>query len=193
MDKSSVFKGYLIAIAALGAAIAIALYAFLRDPQEETPDKFGFGKVAGADRIKALDIDVMPDGRGLPAGTGDIRQGLIIYTEKCVSCHGNGEKVDYKLPGDALFVNQPAKKTKTIGTYWPYATTIFDYIRRAMPYNAPGSLSDQEVYHLTAYLLYANKVIPANTVINEHSLPKIVMPAKKNYVVDDREGGSDIR
>jgi len=193
MNKLSFLNGYFISIAVLVAVVGMILFTFLKHPRTEKPKHFGFGKTAGVAKIKALDIDVRPDGRGLPAGSGNSKRGLLIYTAKCQSCHGNGEKVDYKLPGEALFVNQPTEKTKTIGTYWPYATTIFDYVRRAMPYNAPGSLSDQEVYHLTAYLLSANKIISADAVINEHTLPKIVMPAKKNYVDDDREGGAEIR
>ncbi|WP_442589179.1 c-type cytochrome [Pedobacter sp. AW31-3R] len=157
------------------------------------PGRFGFGRPAAVTQVAAMDIDVMPDGRGLPAGTGKVEPGKLIYEAKCISCHGNGEKTDFPLPGGALFIAQPTPKTKTIGTYWPYATTIFDYVRRAMPYNAPGSLTDQEVYHLTAYLLYANRIIAAGATLDQASLPKVVMPAKSKYVDDDRKGGKEIR
>lgn len=165
----------------------------LLEKDKEQPARFKFGRAARPEEIKAWDIDVMPDGRGLPAGTGHIKTGLLIYQSKCVSCHGNGDKTSLELPGGPLYMDQPTEKTKTIGTYWPYATTIFDYVRRAMPYNAPGSLNNQEVYDLTAFLLFANKVIPENAVINQHTLPKIVMPAKKRYVTDNRRGGNEIR
>ena len=165
----------------------------LLEKDKVQPARFGFGRAARPEEIKAWDIDVMPDGRGLPAGTGRIKTGLLIYQSKCASCHGHGDKASLELPGGPLFLDHPTEKTKTIGTYWPYATTIFDYVRRAMPYNAPGSLSNQEVYDLTAFLLFANKVIPENAVINQQSLPKIVMPAKKRYVTDNRRGGNEIR
>lgn len=82
---------------------------------------------------------------------------------------------------------------KAIGNYWPYATTLFDYIRRAMPFNAPGTLSNEEVYHLTAFLLSSNKVIDSNMVINARTLPAVDMPARKLYVNDDRRGGNEVR
>ncbi len=82
---------------------------------------------------------------------------------------------------------------KTIGTYWPYATTVFDYIRRAMPFNEPGSLTDEEVYHLTAYLLHANGIIDEKATITAQTLPKVVMPAQKLFIPDDRRGGPEIR
>lgn len=85
------------------------------------------------------------------------------------------------------------KKEKTIGNYWPYATTVFDYIRRAMPFSQPGSLTNEEVYHLTAYLLNANEIIDEKTVINAQTLPKIVMPARDLFVPDDRKGGPEIK
>ncbi len=184
--------------------IVMIFVACNRQGGSSVPEKFGFGRVARKEEIRALAIAVMPDGRGLPAGSGNVLQGKLIYNTKCLVCHGNGEKTESPLPGEPLFENylsggdhfpkdQSTGKIKTIGNYWPYATTIFDYVRRAMPYNAPGSLSNQEVYHLTAYLLYANRIIPENGVINERSLPKIVMPARKRYVHDDRKGGPELK
>lgn len=175
----------------LTISVIILIFNKLNSPSR--PDHFGLGRPASIAAIKALDIDVRPDGKGLPVGSGTVQAGLLIYNAKCIACHGNGEKTESPLPGEPLFLNHPSEKTKTIGTYWPYATTIFDYVRRAMPYNAPGSLTNQEVYHLTAYLLYANKIIKSNTVISNRSLPKIVMPAKSRYVEDDREGGTTLR
>ncbi|WP_406825223.1 c-type cytochrome [Pedobacter sp. KACC 23697] len=160
------------------------------------PAKFGFGRPATAQEIAAWDIDVRPDGKGLPAGQGDVKKGKLLYAQKCAMCHGvNGtEKPGVKLPGNALVGDTSAtSKPKTIGNYWPYATTLFDYMRRAMPYNMPGSLSNDEVYSITAYLLNANKIIKAGVVLDAKNLYKIVMPAKKLFIMDDRKGGPEIK
>ena len=163
------------------------------------PVTFGFGRPAHANEIAALDIDVHPDGTGLPAGSGDAVKGKTLYAAKCAACHGiiGNDGPNDKLVGideeDALPFGQDPTRVKTIGNYWPYATTVFDYIRRAMPYHAPGSLSNEEVYSLTAFLLHANKIIDSTTVINAYSLPKVVMPGKVLFVEDDRRGGAEIR
>ncbi|RFS14546.1 c-type cytochrome [Emticicia sp. C21] len=158
------------------------------------PSSFGFGRKATQVEIDRLDIDVRPDGKGLPAGSGLAAKGKLIFDAKCFACHGvggiggpNGSLVTNKAPVAA------ARKEKTIGNYWPYATTVFDYIRRAMPFNEPGSLTNEEVYHLTAYLLRANEIIDENTVINAKTLPKIEMPARDLFIPDDRKGGPEIR
>ncbi|MDB5062491.1 MAG: cytochrome class [Mucilaginibacter sp.] len=185
----------------------IALLAFtggaLQSPKKlqiqdtvKWPAKFGFGRTATAQEITAWDIDVRPDGKGLPPGQGNTEAGKAIYALKCAACHGAGgaEQPGVKLPAPVLVGDTLAKsKPKQIGNYWPYATTIFDYIRRTMPYNLPGSLTDNEVYSLTAYLLSANKIINQETVLNAQSLPKIVMPAKKLFIIDDRKGGPEIK
>ena len=144
---------------------------------------------ASPSEIAVMDIDVRPDGKGLPTGSGKVETGKNIYALKCAACHGatGSEEVSNRLVaamGDTV-------KAKTIGNYWPYATTIFDYVRRTMPYNAPGSLQDNEVYALTAYLLYANKIIDSSMEINANTLPSVVMPAKKFFIPDDRKGGTE--
>ncbi|WP_240904863.1 c-type cytochrome [Sphingobacterium sp. SGR-19] len=152
------------------------------------PDKFGIGKSADKSFIAKWDIDVRPDGKGLPKGEGRAKNGAAVYQNKCASCHGvNG----YEGPEDKLVTDSTGRNT--IGNYWPYATTIFDYVRRAMPFEAPGSLTDQEVYDITAYLLYLNGIIEEEFVITEKTLPQVEMPAKKRYVLDDRRGGPEIR
>ena len=165
--------------------------------KEEWPSSFRLGRRATPAEIAAWDIDVRPDGKGLPDGQGDVANGQIIYAAKCASCHGTGqEAMNAQLPGPALMndsVGMNRKKLRTIGNYWPYATTLFDYVRRAMPYNAPGSLTADEVYSITAYLLYANKIVPQQTVLNAATLPKINMPAKKLFIADDRQGGTEIK
>jgi cytochrome c len=160
------------------------------------PVRFGFGHKPTAQEIAAWDIDVRPDGKGLPKGQGDAEKGKALYALKCAACHGVNtvEASGAKLPGPALIGDTLAKsKPKTIGNYWPYATTLFDYVRRAMPYNQSGSLTNDEVYSITAYLLSANKIIKAGTIINAQNLSKIIMPAKKLFIMDDRKGGPEVK
>ncbi|MEI7582885.1 c-type cytochrome [Runella sp.] len=158
------------------------------------PSSFGFGRPATQAEIDKLDIDVRPDGKGLPTGSGISSRGKLIFDAKCVACHGAG---GIGGPNGSLVTTTADAKEKrpekTIGNYWPYATTVFDYIRRAMPFNAPGSLTNEEVYHLTAYLLNANKLIDEKTVIDAKSLPKVVMPAQKLFIPDDRKGGPEVK
>lgn len=160
----------------------------------EWPKSFGFGRTATEKEIAAIDIDIRPDGKGLPAGQGNAVTGKAIYAAKCSACHGatgiEGPN-DRLVVGDTLSVKN--RRVKAIGNYWPYATTVFDYVRRAMPFNEPGSLTDEEVYSLTAYLLHANGLIDSKKVLNAKTLPQVNMPAKKYYVPDDREDGPVIR
>jgi S-disulfanyl-L-cysteine oxidoreductase SoxD len=142
---------------------------------------FGFGRVSSETEIRARDIAVGPDGAGLPPGRGTVSMGEQVYQAKCVACHGptGTEGPMDKLVGEKLPV-------KTIGSFWPYATTIFDYIRRAQPFNQPGSLTDDEVYALTAWLLFKNKIIVADQVIDAETLPKVQMPNRDGFVPDPR-------
>jgi cytochrome c len=168
---------------------------------------FGIGRAATAAELARIDDDVRADGRGLPAGSGTATVGARIYAAKCVACHGkNGEgirqgtlqlgpKLIGRNPGDAFDFNESTRKegTKTIGNYWPYATTLFDYVRRAMPQDRPGSLTDDEVYALTAYLLERNQIIASTAVIDARSLPEVKMPARDKFVRDDRETSTKVR
>jgi cytochrome c len=157
------------------------------------PTTFGFGRPASPSEIAKLDIDIRPDGLGLPAGAGTAAEGKPIYDLKCAACHGVG---GIGGPNGSLAINPatPAgRREKVIGNYWPYATTIFDYVRRAMPFNRPGSLTDEEVYKLIAYLLYLNQLLDEKASIDAQTLPKIAMPAQKSYVRDDRQGGPQIK
>ncbi|MFM0296906.1 cytochrome c [Paraburkholderia dipogonis] len=139
--------------------------------------------------LAAWNIDVAPDGRGLPAGSGDVATGAHVFAAKCAACHGAQGQGGL---GDALVGGQgtlaSAKPRRTVGSYWPYATTLFDYIRRAMPYNAPESLSADEVYAVSAFLLNQNGIVPANTRLDAASLPRVVMPNRGGFVADPRPG-----
>jgi S-disulfanyl-L-cysteine oxidoreductase SoxD len=160
------------------------------------PATFGFGRTATIQEISLWNIAIRPDGKGLPPGEGDATKGKAIYVLKCAACHGeNGRETHgFKLPGPALVNDTLAKsKPKTIGNYWPYATTLFDYMRRTMPYNLPGSLTNNEIYSLTAFLLSANQIIKPNAILNAQTLPGVVMPAKKLFVIDDRKGGAEVK
>lgn len=157
------------------------------------PPTFGIGRPATPAEIAAIDIDVGPDGAGLPPGRGTSADGAPIYAARCASCHGKTGKegpndvLVGRLPGDAFTFARDQRAPKTIGSYWPYATTVFDYIRRAMPPDKPGSLQDDEVYALTAYLLAANELVPADAVVDAAALPKVKMPAREHFVPDARK------
>ncbi len=163
------------------------------------PARFGVGRMATAEEVRAWNIDVMPDGTGLPPGSGTVDQGEKIYRVKCAACHG---ATGVEGPFDRLVGRDWGKNfdfginrhlTKTIGNYWQYATTLYDFIHRAMPQNAPGSLKPDEVYSLVAYLLYRNQIIQRDEVMDAQSLPEVVMPAHGRFVPDDRKGGPEVR
>jgi cytochrome c len=143
----------------------------------------GLGKEAGADDIAPWDISIAPDGEGLPEGSGSVADGAGLYAEKCASCHGEkgAEGPADPLVGGigSLTSDAPAK---TVGSFWPYATTLFDYTRRAMPYDAPQSLSADELYAVTAYVLHLNDLLEADTVLDAASLQAIEMPNKGGFV-----------
>lgn len=156
---------------------------------------YGLGRVATSAEIAVLDVDVGPDGVGLPPGSGTVAQGDAIFAAKCASCHGkHGEGMPPAYPRlvgrDSIAEGFPFGKdgtlARTIGNYWPHSTTIFGYVRRSMPPTAPGSLTNDEVYALTAYLLAANQVIPASATMDAASLTAVKMPYADRFVPDDR-------
>jgi len=158
------------------------------------PATFGIGRPASPEEIAALDIDVGPDGAGLPPGSATSADGAPIYAAKCASCHGAtgmegpNDRLVGRAPNDAFPFGRDPSVPKTIGSYWPFATTVFDYIRRAMPPTAPGSLSDHDVYALTAYLLTLNDLITPDAIVDRASLPKVKMPARDRFIPDPRGG-----
>lgn len=154
------------------------------------PDRFGFGAEASTDRVAMWDIDVRPDGEGLPPGSGSVAQGREVYNVQCIACHG---PTGTEGPNDRLVDSEQwdlVPASRTVGNYWPYATTLYDYIRKAMPQLTPGVLTDDEVYAVIAYILWMNDIVPEDAVMDAESLPAVVMPARDKFVVDDRVGGT---
>jgi cytochrome c len=179
------------AVAAI-AGLACPAVAPAQSRDGAPPARYGIGRPATPTEIAAWDIDIMPDGRGLPPGRGTATEGATIYAARCAQCHGATGR---EGPNDVLVGREPRQGfpfsqdpalPHTIGNYWPYATTVFDYVRRAMPPASPGSLTDDEVYALTAFLLQANELIPAGAVMDRASLPKVVMPARPFFTPDTR-------
>lgn len=164
---------------------------------DKEPQRFDLGRAASTAQVAAVDIDVAPSGAGLPAGSGTAAQGAPLYATNCASCHGaNGEG---KPPAYPQLIGGPKgtfdfasdfKIPRTVGNYWPYATTLFDYIRRAMPLAAPGSLTPDQTYAVTAYLLSREGIIPDGTSLDAKSLAAIQMPARSHFVADDRRGST---
>jgi len=142
-----------------------------------------FGRTPSAAEIAGWDIDVRPDGTGLPAGAGTVAQGRAVYEANCAACHGtdgtNGIR-DRLAGGQGTLAS--AHPVKTVGSYWPYATTLFDYIRRAMPYQAPGSLGADETYAVAAYILHLNGILPADGALDRASLPRVRMPNRAGFL-----------
>ena len=163
-----------------GCAAGVALACFASVAFAEGP---GLGKPITAAEMAAWDINILPDGSGLPPGSGTPAQGARIYAEKCVACHGESGKGG---PNSALVGGAPLtsmETVKTIANFWPYATTIFDYVRRAMPWQQPKTLTNEEVYALTAYLLALNKLIGENDAVNAETLPRVRMPNRDGFIV----------
>ena len=150
--------------------------------------------------LQRWNIDVNPVGSGLPPGRGTAATGATLFAQKCAACHGaRGEgmgpypRLIGRDPRDGFPFGQDLKYVKTIGNYWPYATTIYDYVNRAMPLTAPGSLRPDEIYSLTAFLLAENQIIDRSAVMDARSLPAVRMPARDRFVVDDRKPGAGFR
>jgi S-disulfanyl-L-cysteine oxidoreductase SoxD len=168
----------------LGSACLIAFLLGACSAIAQTP---GLGKPIAEPDVKPWDIAVLPDGSNLPTGSGTAAQGARIYAEKCIACHGEGGKGGVAPGAGPLVGGAPLtngiETAKTIANYYAYATTVFDYIRRAMPFNAPRSLSDDEVYALTAYILALNKLIGEQDVMDAKTLPRVKMPNRDNFII----------
>lgn len=185
-------------------AVGLALGACRGSGDSGAPParRYQLGRTATRQEVAARNVDVGPDGEGLPVGSGTTTQGQAIFAQRCASCHGaNGEGIPPQYPRlvgrdprfeNFVFAKEPGA-VRTIGNYWPYASTVFDYIRRAMPQTAPGSLTNDEVYALTAYLLAANRVIPMGASLDAASLAAVRMPYADRFVRDNRRGGREVK
>ena len=165
---------------------------------DAAPARYGFGRPATAQEIAGWDIDVRPDGRGLPEGRGSVAEGQAIYDAKCASCHGTfGESNDYMAIAGGVGTLASDQPQRTLGSKLNHATTLFDYIRRAMPFNAPQSLTNDEVYALTAYVLNLNDIVPADATLDRTSIVAVKMPNRDGFTTDHgfmtRDGKPDTR
>ena len=169
-----------LVIAGCGLATAAAV-AFAA----ESPN---LGRLAIPEEIASWDISIGPDGVGLPLGHGTPKQGEAVYAAKCVACHGEkgaGKPNDQLVGGqETLAGDKPA--VKTVGSFWPYATTVFDYVRRAMPYNESKSLTNDEIYAVVAYILNLNGIIPDNDTMDAQTLRKVKMPNRNGFLTFSR-------
>ena len=146
-------------------------------------DLHGLGRPATPSEIAGWNIDVSPDGAGLPAGHGAVSEGRAIFEDKCAACHGahgEGKPMDRLAGGFGSVFD--AKSQKTVGSYWPYATTLFDYVRRAMPFDAPQSLTPDQTYAVCAYVLFLNGLLPETAVLDARTLPSVEMPNRSHFV-----------
>ncbi len=149
----------------------------------------GLGREAHPDEVKAWDIDVRPDGKGLPVGKGSVKQGEELFQSQCATCHGEFGEGAGRWPVLAGGHGSLTKENpeKTIGSFWPYASTAFDYIRRAMPFGNARSLTDDEVYALTAYLLFMNDVVKDDFELSDKNFTSIKLPNEAKFYMDDRQ------
>jgi S-disulfanyl-L-cysteine oxidoreductase SoxD len=153
----------------------------------QTPSYSNIGRTPTKQEIEAWDISVGPDGKGLPAGQGTAKEGAAIFADKCAVCHGpegQGGKIGPRVIGGIADTETltTLKPVRSVGGYWPYATSVWDYIRRAMPRSQSGTLTPNEVYSLTAFILSKSKIIPEDEVLNEKTLPKVQMPNRNGFV-----------
>ena len=171
----------------VGGLIAAALVAACATPDSNSSVTPTRGPNLGASptpaMLAAMDISIPPSGAGLPAGSGSVAQGAKVYEAKCQTCHGlkgEGKPADPLAGGIGSLAS--GKPMRTVGSYWPYATTLFDYVRRAMPTNAPQSLSNDEVYAASAYVLFLNGIIREDQVMTAQTLPQVKMPNRDGFI-----------
>lgn len=169
-------------VSAICVLLVAGTVAMAQSPQ------YKIGRPAKPEEIHRRDITVFPEGSGLPAGSGTVEEGQKKYMALCANCHGDRGEGVVEYPslvggGDTLRGKNPVL---TVGSYWPYATTVWDYIHRAMPYQRPGSLTADEAYALTAFILYMNGVVDKNATLNEKTLPQVMMPNRDGFIADPR-------
>jgi S-disulfanyl-L-cysteine oxidoreductase SoxD len=187
MSKS--FKFLQAGVLALG--LGFVAQPTLLEAQQKAPQsrKIGLGREAHPDEVKAWDIDVRPDGQGLPPGKGSVKAGEDLYQAQCAACHGEFGESAGRWPmlagGRGSLKNEQPEKT--VGSFWPYASTTFDYIKRAMPYGNARSLSDDEVYAITAYVLFLNDLVKEDFELSRENFKTVKLPNEGNFFDDDRE------
>ena len=175
---------------ALGAALLVALAtSAIAQAKKESPRNYGIGHVATAEQMAGWDIDVRPDGQGAPGGSGSVKDGEKVYMDKCAACHGEFGESAGRWPQLAqgrgtLASHDPVK---TVGSYLPYLSSVFDYIRRSMPFGDAQSLGNDELYAVTAYVLYLNDVVDDKFVLSKETWGKVKMPNAAGFFDDDRE------
>jgi cytochrome c len=169
-------------------AAACACYAWAAVASAGSPGRFGYGKVATPAEIAGWNIDVRgDDGAGLPLGKGTVEHGTEVYVQQCAACHGTFGEGEGRYPkligGDGTLTGD--RPEPTVGSYWPFAPTLWDYINRAMPFSAPHTLSADDVYAVTAYVLNFNNIVPSDFVADRDSLPKVKMPNRDSFTWRD--------
>lgn len=177
------FTSRAIHFAGIATFVAIVLAACAVQPPAARPP--ALGAAVSAEEVARWDISIPSSGAGLPPGGGTVAQGESVYAAKCQSCHGPkgaGKPADALVGGIGSLAT--ATPVRTVGSYWPYATTLFDYTRRAMPIASPFSMSNDEVYAVTAYVLFLNGIIPADATMNAQSLPAVKMPNRDGFISD---------
>jgi len=172
----------------VAAGVVVLWAASIAMGQEKTAP-VRIGKPATDAQIASLNLTVFPDGTGLPVGKGTAAKGKDIFKDKCAVCHNDqaqGRENQYPALVGGIGSLNTSKPVKTVGSYWPYATTIFDYVRRAMPYDHPGSLQPDEIYSAVAFILNLNGIIGENDEMNQTTLPKVKMPNRDGFIPDAR-------
>ena len=165
-------------------AVAITMLCAIAAAQSPT---YRVGRAPTAEELSSIDIDVAPDGKGLPAGSGTAAIGKDVYTRRCETCHGaTGREGPQEVLAGGQGSLTTARPQKTVGSYWPYATTLWDYIRRAMPFDHPGTMTVDEIYASTAYVLFLNGIVNERDVLDRTTLPQVQMTNRNGFVVDPR-------
>lgn len=173
------------------ASLCLAVVAWTVSASAQGTTRFGFGSPATKQELSKF-FAIPPDGHGLPSGSGDAATGAKVYAEHCAACHGDHLQGNPAkgIGGDKLIGGRGTLASKnpikTVESYWPYATTLFDYVKRAMPFNAPGSLSDHDAYSVVAYILAQAKIIKPTETMNAATLPKVLMPNRDGFEPDPR-------
>jgi S-disulfanyl-L-cysteine oxidoreductase SoxD len=184
---TSIHERARLALAALLAGLLCGASAKAAEPASQPVATPRLGRPASSELVARWNLSVYPDGRGLPVGQGTAAQGRAVYQARCAKCHGadgEGGSGGTLVGRGSLTDPEP---DQTVGNYWPYATTLFDYIRRAMPMDAPAALSDDEVYAVSAYLLYLNKIVGVDDRLDADSLPRVGMPNRDGFIGIDAE------